>query len=42
MAQLTKSQKETLRQLAKAIESTVSMSNADFERAFGIQKRSSS
>jgi len=38
MAKLNKSQKETLNQLAIAIEMTVSMPKADFERAFGCQK----
>ena len=34
MAKLNKSQKETLRQLAIAIEMTVSMTKGEFERAF--------
>ncbi len=38
MSKLTKSQKETLRQLAIAIEQTVSMPKESFERAFQCTK----
>lgn len=38
MAQLTKKQKETLRQLAIAIEQTISWPEETFERAFECTK----